>query len=56
VTDVDLDLTVAPEDPAAPVESNSASGTAKISVSTFGERMEYEWSELKRLERAQPSR
>jgi len=51
LTDVDLDLTVQPDEQKARAEGNEASGTARVTLSAFGERMEYEWSELKRIER-----
>jgi len=50
LTDVDLDLSVQPDEQQAKAEGNEASGTARVTLSAFGERMEYEWSELKRIE------
>ena len=51
ITGVDFDLSfdpaLAPDEPAA--EDNPASGTARVSMSKFGVRMEYEWSDFRRV-------
>jgi hypothetical protein len=50
LTDVDLDLIVDPEEQkAVKAEGTAANGTARVTVAAFGERMEYEWSALKRV-------
>jgi hypothetical protein len=49
LTDVDLDLIVDPGEPRAKTDGTAANGTARATVATLGERMEYEWSALKRV-------
>jgi len=56
VTDVDLDLSFEPTEPSAKPSSTPApaSGTAHATLSAFGERMEYEWSDFQRVQAYHP--
>ncbi len=52
ITDVDFDLTFDGVDAAGKAQSGDQqqpSGTARVAMSKFGERMEYEWEDFKRV-------
>ncbi|MDB6167405.1 MAG: hypothetical protein JWM88_269 [Verrucomicrobia bacterium] len=61
ITDVDFDLTLDgidegekstkghPKAPPKPQEEDQVTGTARVALTKFGERMEYEWSDFKRV-------
>ncbi len=50
ITDVDLDMHFEPEPAGHPGAAEpDPSGTARISLSKFGDRMEYEWTAFKRV-------
>ncbi|MEO6246197.1 MAG: hypothetical protein ABIQ12_12255, partial [Opitutaceae bacterium] len=52
ITDVDFDLTFDPPlNPGKPVvDDDEPSGTARVALRKLGERMEYDWSDFKRVD------
>ena len=56
ITGVDFDMSFDPadEDPKASADDGQTSGTARVTMSKLGERMEYEWSDFKRVSAYRP--
>jgi len=50
ITDVDLDLSIDPAEEKAKTEGSEASGTAHVTLSAFGGRMDYAWTDFKRVQ------
>lgn len=50
ITDVDLDLSIDPAEEKAKTEGSAANGTAHVTLSALGGRMDYAWSDFKRVQ------
>jgi hypothetical protein len=50
ITDVDLDLSIDPAEEKAKTEGSAANGTAHVTLTALGGRMDYAWTDFKRVQ------
>ena len=50
ITDVDLDLSIDPAEEKAKTEGSEANGTAHVTLTALGGRMDYAWTDFKRVQ------